>query len=547
MTLISSEQGKNIKKYVLHIFLLTGVYLLLATIGMSLALHRISPVWPPSGIAIGALLIGGYSIWPGIWLGSFLANFLYSVGTDNLSFLMLTQMAVGAVLEAVVGAYFFKKYIPNFITLPKPKDVALFVLLIVFLSSFISAVNGSLILSYHYDDWALFGNTLITWWLGDAMGVIVFTPLVLAFYQAFPIKYKLRNYLEASLLIITIFLIGTISYLSNYPVEHFYIPCIIWAVFRFRIIGTVTFTLLISIIAILSTIHGYGNFFLETRNESLLLLQSFIGIIAITGLTLNSLLSERDQRENSLKKVSEEALEARLEAEQANKAKSIFLANMSHELRTPLNHIIGYSEILTDEATIESTPQFSKYLNNIIASSYRLLKMISDILEISKLEAGKTRAEIGDVDLVSMIEKYPQKLEEELSKHQNKLEIYSDPVGTISGDASKINFILDSLLSNACKFTTKGTIILRIKREIVDNLDLLVITVSDTGIGITEDQMKNLFKPFVKIENVNYGGLGLGLLISKRFCELMGGKITVESKAQEGTTFTVTIPANLRK
>jgi signal transduction histidine kinase len=247
---------------------------------------------------------------------------------------------------------------------------------------------------------------------------------------------------------------------------------------------------------------------------------------------------------------SNAALErARKEAEAANQAKSTFLANTSHELRTPLNAIIGYSEMLQEEAADLGYEDFTPDLQKINAAGKHLLALINDILDLSKIEAGRMDLYLETFDLASMLQDVETTVQPLVEKNANTLVVYRpDAPGAMRADLTKVRQSLFNLLSNACKFTKQGTIGLTVTRWPADGVDWITFGVSDTGIGMTPAQMEKLFQAFAQAEASTarqFGGTGLGLAITKKFCQMMGGDVTVESELGKGSTFTIRLPAEV--
>ncbi|HET9708755.1 MAG TPA: GAF domain-containing protein [Gemmatimonadales bacterium] len=237
-----------------------------------------------------------------------------------------------------------------------------------------------------------------------------------------------------------------------------------------------------------------------------------------------------------------ELLTARREAEAANETKSRFLASTSHELRTPLNAIIGYSEMLQEQAAEDGQDDYAADLGKIHSAGQHLLAVINDILDLSKIEAGKMELYLETVAVRPLVDDVVTTVRQLIAKHGNRFELHAaDDLGSIRADATRLRQVLLNLLSNASKFTTEGRIALAVGRD--DGH--LTFRVSDTGIGMTEEQMGRLFQAFAQAEASTaskYGGTGLGLAISRRLCQMMGGDIAVASRPGKGSTFTVRLP-----
>ena len=245
--------------------------------------------------------------------------------------------------------------------------------------------------------------------------------------------------------------------------------------------------------------------------------------------------------------LAEDALiDARDESERASRAKSRFLANMSHELRTPLNAIIGYSEMLIEESAQIAGDLFREDLERIDMSARQLLSLINDVLDLSKIEADRLEIEPSSFSLTSLLDEVESTIHPLIRKGSNRfVRTERDAPATIHSDRDKLRQVLLNLLANAAKFTEKGMISLSATSAFEGSGRWLEVRIVDTGIGIPEDKIKRLFTPFEQVDpsaTRRYGGTGLGLAISQRLCQMLGGRIEVESALGVGSTFIVRLP-----
>jgi signal transduction histidine kinase len=256
----------------------------------------------------------------------------------------------------------------------------------------------------------------------------------------------------------------------------------------------------------------------------------------------NRTLEERvRERTAALEQSARAEQEARAAAEAASNAKSVFLANVSHELRTPLNAVLGYGEMLLEEAQARKDTTIVPDLTRILTSARYLLGLINDILDLSKIEAGKVELASEPLDLDALVRDVAETVQPLLSQNSNRFRVGLAELGLVKADGTKLRQVLLNLLSNAGKFTEGGVVSL----DVIRDGKTLVVVVSDTGIGMTTEQRERLFTAFSQGDpstTRRYGGTGLGLAISRHFCRLMGGDITVESAPGKGSTFTVRVP-----
>ena len=306
-----------------------------------------------------------------------------------------------------------------------------------------------------------------------------------------------------------------------------------------------TMTLMAPSVVILLGLMGHGVFLSGSLSavEGGAMATAFVGFVThfAKAYRVNALLNE------ALSAAQVQAQTDRAAAEAANKAKSQFLANMSHELRTPLNAIIGYAEILKEDMDEAKNDIGARDAMRISRAGKHLLTLINELLDISKIEAGKLELALSRVNIAAEIGATAEtvRLQAQANNNRFTMELATD-LGHAQADALRLRQVVLNLLSNAVKFTKDGEVRLIARRETTADSASILISVSDTGIGMCEDQIARLFKPFEQAHAgiaLEFGGTGLGLSISEKLMALMGGSITVESTQGEGSTFTVRLPA----
>lgn len=521
---------------------LAVVYFVAGKLGLMLAfLHEnASAVWPPAGIALAAALLFGYRVWPGIFLGAFLAN-VTTAGSVATSL----GIAAGNTLEALVGAWLVQRFANGRHAFDRPQDVFKYVLLAAFFSTTLSATFGVTSLTLGgFASLDQYGLVWLTWWLGDMVSILIVAPLIFLWAERGLTSFTGRRFFELLLVLALVFVVGQIVFggwfpfrTKNYPLEYLTVPLLLWAAFRLGRRGTVTAAFVMSGVAAVGTLRGFGPFFTGDPNESLLLLQAFMGTMTVMALSLSAIISEERQAEEALK-------ERTMEAQEASRLKSQLLSNVSHELRTPLNSIIGFAHLLLGETYGPLQENQKMPLERVLRNSDELLNLINNLLDFSKIESGKLALELQPVEMVPLLEDVLEGLKPLVEKKSLAIHLnLSERIPTIESDPNRIKQVFSNLLSNAIKFTEEGEIRIMLKDR--PERGGVEIAVHDTGIGIPAEELPKIFEAFHQVDGTltrEFGGTGLGLAIVKELVDLLKGEIQATSERGKGSTFTLYLP-----
>jgi len=524
------------------ILLLAGVYLAAGSFGLSLA--KINPsasaVWPPTGIALAALLLGGYRLWPGVFVGAFLVNF-HVQG----SFLTASGIGLGNTLEAFCGAWLVQRFAQGTKSFDHTKTIFQFILLAAIGSTTISATIGVTTLSLSS---LAKSNTIwtvwATWWLGDMVGDLIVAPLLLIWIRKPIPPWKPKAVLEAALLLLVIIAVAQLVFFGrtpfggkNAPLEYLAILPLLWASFRFDQHGAIAAAFIFSAVAIWGTLRGLGPFAAPDANESLLLLQSFMGIMTMTGLVMASLNSERKRAEHGLE-LQTESLEKTVgertaQLEEAVQELEAFSYSISHDMRAPLRAMQGYSQILIEDYADKLAPEAADFLQKISASAMRQDRLIQDVLSYSRVVHADLNLKAVDLDKLvrEIIEMSP-----EWSPPRVAISIET-PLPAVLGNDAFLTQCITNLLANAVKFVRDGeSPHVRIWAESPDHQ--VRVCFEDNGIGIADKDQARIFAMFERAHGAkHFEGTGIGLAIVRKAVERMKGKVSVESEPGKGSKF----------
>jgi len=534
----------NPLRYTLAIAALAIVYLVAARAGlmMDAVAGFATLVWAPSGLALATLLLFGPGLWPGVFIGAFLANLLTGAPIP-----VALGIGAGNTLEAVLAVYALRQ-IPGFqVSLERIADVIGLIVLAAGLSTMVSATIGvaSLYLGGMVSSVQL-GETWRAWWLGDLIADLLVAPVLLVWANGPRRLGDPNRQVEALALGVAVIAasllifggaVGIPTPTGRVAQAYMFFPLLIWAALRFGQRGAITTAFTVSVIAVWGTALGHGPFVRPELHQSLIALQAFMGVAAATILVLGASISERRRAE-------EEMRLAHTRAAEANRAKAEFLAVMSHELRTPLNAISGYVDLLSLGVDGKLTEKQHASLSRIQLSQQHLLSLIDDVLSFAKIEAGRLSVDVRSVAIHGVVESLEALVRPELERKELvfSYEPNNDALWA-RADPEKLRQILLNFLANAIKFTPQGG---RIQVGADRYEEFVRIWVSDTGIGIPSDMIAHVFEPFFQVEQGTtrrYPGIGLGLAIARDLANAMNGEVRLESTAGKGTTISLLLPA----
>ncbi|MBA3655746.1 MAG: MASE1 domain-containing protein [Gemmatimonadaceae bacterium] len=502
-----------------------------------------SLVWPASGIAIAALYIRGAILWPGVWLGAMVAN--YISGAPPLA---AAGIASGNTLEAVVALYALRFF--DFDPAIKRVRDAIALIVVAAMGSTIVAASIGVFTLYLAGMVPSVGivPTWRAWWIGDMIGDLTVAPMILVWSRTLAHSGQKKRFFESVLLALTAALTVSLVFSPQFQttIEGFsglylVFPVLIWAAVRFGPRGAVSTGFIISAIAMIATIGGNGPFINDELSQSLLALQMFVGVQAATFLVLGASMGERRESERV-------ASEARTSAEDANRAKSEFLAVMSHELRTPLNAISGYVQLLEMDLHGPLTAKQRESLERIGHNQRHLLTLINDILGFARIETGKLNLKLEAVLVRDILDDMEPLVLPDVTRKQISFSVnVTDDCRNVFADRERLRQVILNVVSNAIKFTPEnGTVTVN---AACDGAGFVTFKVTDTGVGIPAEQQGNVFEPFVQAEYGkarSFSGVGLGLSIVRNLVQAMNGSVWLESEFGVGTTVMVKLPEGPR-
>ena len=519
--------------------LVAAVYFAGAELGLSLAtLHRnVTPVWPPTGIAIAALLIFGGRVWPGIFIGALAANL-----PTSISVFSAVSIATGNTLEAVIAWFLLQRSKRWGRSFDSVGDVMIFIVYAAVLAPLVSATIGSLSLCLSDPgERDRFLSLFLTWWMGDGFGALIVSPFLLSWSSSR--KIERRDIPELASLFVLLLIVVLIVFagwfpgpVKTYPLAYLCLPCLLWAALKFDQRIVTSAIVLMASLAVWGAKHGYGPFVQLNANVTLLLLMSFVGTSSLMTLLVAAVTTERRRAEA-------EKSNARQQAEEASRLKEEFLATVSHELRTPLNAVVGWSRLLRSGQLDADGASHAVEVIERNAAAQR--QIIEDLLDVSRIVTGKLRISTQPVDLLLVVHAAIDAVRPAAEAKEISISTHIEaPDSIVRADVERLQQVFWNLLANAVKFTPHGGLIdVYIER----NDSLAEVRIEDSGPGVPPEFLPHIFERFSQADGSStrkHGGLGLGLAIVRHLIELHGGTVSATNRESgSGAVLTVRLPA----
>lgn len=566
--------GKLSLKYTLDLKII-GVALLYyfsARVGYFFAFENTTalPAWPPSGLAFALIILLGRSSWPGITIGSLIANVMAywnNPGLPPQTIITISSLiAIGHTVEAVAGNYMVKKWIRDDYPFKNARNAFRF-LFVTLLMCMLGAGIGSL--SLFFNNGLLPENLLRTgfsWWVGNVVGILLFTPIILASAKRIGLKFSTEKAVEIGiflLLMLGIYLLLQVAYLKptlERALPFLVLPFLLWLAFRFELIVAISGVLTVSLIAIYITIIGAGPFVLADSYNSMLLLQIFIGVISISTIILSATVKERGEAQRKLLDFNEnlehmvqertkalnEEINTRKEAEEKivrtneelskrNTELDNFVYSVSHDLRAPIASVLGLINLAKKDNDIAMKDMYLEMINKSALQQDDFIKEILDQSRNSRLEV--KREEILFEPLID--ETFSQlKFATSTGKSVEKI-IRIEQQQPFFSDRWRLKVILNNIISNAIRYRNGKDPVITV--DVVINKHHATVAIQDNGKGIERDHLPNVYKMFYRATDDGPGS-GLGLYIVKEAIDKLNGNINIESEVGRGTLVTLEIP-----
>ncbi len=553
------------------IILVASLYYFAARLGFFFAFENTSslPTWPPSGVAFALVILLGRQTWPGITIGSLVANIMAHWNNPDLPpetvIILSSLIAASHTLEAVVGNYLIKNWIKSDYPFKSTRNAYRFL----FVSLTMSLCGATL------GTWGLYINKLIdasqvlrtgfSWWIGNVVGILLFTPFILACAEKFVFKISSKKLIEVGIFIFTlvaIYLLLQVDYLVptlEHALPFLALPFLLWLAFRFDLIVSVTGILIASFISLYVTILGKGPFILDDPYNSMLLLQIFIGVMSISTIVLSATVKERlevqhkllvfnenlesmvlertralNEEINTRKKAEEKLQGTNAELSKRNTELDNFVYSVSHDLRAPIASVLGLINLAKKDIDVHMKDMYLDMIHKSAMQQDHFIKEILDQSRNSRLEV--TREEI---QFKSLIEETFHQLKYATNTGIVEKVIKINQDEPFFSDRWRLKVILNNIISNSIRYRNGHDPVIKVNVNITKHSATLAI--EDNGKGIEKDHLPNIYKMFYRATD-DGAGSGLGLYIVKEAIEKLNGQIDIESEVGKGTTVKLEIP-----
>jgi signal transduction histidine kinase len=524
----------GLSRDLLRLALLALVYWVAARLSLTLALvhGQVTPIWPPTGIALVAILVFGRRVWPAIFAAALAVNL--PIGPSPIGAMLI---AAGNTLAPVVAAELLRR-VGFRLELDRFRDAAAIIGLAALAGMSISASIGTsvLVLSGAVSPTG-FWPTWTVWWTGDAMGVLLVAPFLLSLMPKAPgPALTLRSGALLAGLLAGIGLVTLLLFENQLRLEYLVFPLIMVAAWRFRLRGAAPAALVASGIAIWSAVHAIGPFATETLVQKMITLQVFNVCVALTSFVLATFVATQERQE--------EVARLYAAAKAANEAKSAFLNLAAHELRTPLTVLEGYLSMLDETALGRAPDAWAMPIHILKAKTAELDRIVDALLQASQVETNVALVEAQVIDLRNVVEDAVARARPRADLMRANISIkLSREAVLVEGDKTELGRVLDNLINNSLSYSVPPA---RLFIDLATDFKRAVVRVEDTGVGIPEDQREQVFDRFYRGASstfVKVPGVGLGLYISRQLVERRGGTLLVESSTPGiGTVFAIALP-----